>query len=323
MRMKSCAALIFGRWNSAGPAVRRAGAELSRPPGPDPHRILAGRRDRRAGAVHRPEALGDVGPAGRRGEPSRRRRQHRRRGRGAGPARRLHPALRRADARHQRHALADHGVPSGHQLRADHAGEHGAGGVHGGERHAVQIGQGRRRLRQGQPGQAELRIGRHRVERASCDRAVQRRRRHQDAARAVQPDVAGLYRHLLGPHRDLVHHRRRLAAAHPLRQGPRACDQRSRALQAAAGPADHDRARHQHEGRVELVRLLRAQGHAEGDHRQDQPRPADASSTLPDMRERETQLGYRFMGGPPERLAAYLKAEIAKWDELAKKGSFK
>jgi hypothetical protein len=29
------------------------------------------------------------------------------------------------------------------------------------------------------------------------------------------------------------------------------------------------------------------------------------------------------MGGPPDRLAAYLKSEIAKWEELAKKGSFK
>jgi tripartite-type tricarboxylate transporter receptor subunit TctC len=43
----------------------------------------------------------------------------------------------------------------------------------------------------------------------------------------------------------------------------------------------------------------------------------------PEMRERELQLGYRFIGGPPEKLAAYLKAEIAKWDALAKKGSFK
>ena len=44
---------------------------------------------------------------------------------------------------------------------------------------------------------------------------------------------------------------------------------------------------------------------------------------MPDMRERELQLGYRFIGGPPEKLAAHLKAEIAKWDDLAKKGSFK
>jgi tripartite-type tricarboxylate transporter receptor subunit TctC len=43
---------------------------------------------------------------------------------------------------------------------------------------------------------------------------------------------------------------------------------------------------------------------------------------MPDMRERETQLGYRFVGGPPEKLAAHLKSEIAKWDGLSKKGAF-
>jgi tripartite-type tricarboxylate transporter receptor subunit TctC len=44
---------------------------------------------------------------------------------------------------------------------------------------------------------------------------------------------------------------------------------------------------------------------------------------MPEMRERELALGYRFIGGPPERLATHLKTEIAKWDDLAKKGSFK
>jgi tripartite-type tricarboxylate transporter receptor subunit TctC len=44
---------------------------------------------------------------------------------------------------------------------------------------------------------------------------------------------------------------------------------------------------------------------------------------MPDMKEREVQLGYRFIGGPPEKLGAHLKAEIAKWDRLAKKGAFK
>jgi hypothetical protein len=33
--------------------------------------------------------------------------------------------------------------------------------------------------------------------------------------------------------------------------------------------------------------------------------------------------GYRYIGGPPERLATFLKAEIAKWDELGQNGSFK
>src|SRR5262249_47797935 len=42
---------------------------------------------------------------------------------------------------------------------------------------------------------------------------------------------------------------------------------------------------------------------------------------LPDMRERELTLGYRFIGGPPERLAAVLRAENAKRTEGAKSAS--
>ncbi len=44
---------------------------------------------------------------------------------------------------------------------------------------------------------------------------------------------------------------------------------------------------------------------------------------MPEMRERELQLGYRYFGGPPERLAAYVKSDIAKWQALDKKGAFK
>jgi len=44
---------------------------------------------------------------------------------------------------------------------------------------------------------------------------------------------------------------------------------------------------------------------------------------MPDMREREVQLGYRYFGGPPERLAQYLKDDMAKWQALDKKGAFK
>ena len=43
----------------------------------------------------------------------------------------------------------------------------------------------------------------------------------------------------------------------------------------------------------------------------------------PDMRERELALGYRFIGGSPQKLADHLKAEIAKWAELDKKGAFR
>ncbi len=44
---------------------------------------------------------------------------------------------------------------------------------------------------------------------------------------------------------------------------------------------------------------------------------------MPDMRARESQLGYRYIGGSPEQLAAYLKADIAKWAALEKNGAFK
>jgi tripartite-type tricarboxylate transporter receptor subunit TctC len=44
---------------------------------------------------------------------------------------------------------------------------------------------------------------------------------------------------------------------------------------------------------------------------------------LPDMKERETTLGYRFIGGPPDKLAAMLKHEIEKWAEVAKSSSLK
>ena len=39
---------------------------------------------------------------------------------------------------------------------------------------------------------------------------------------------------------------------------------------------------------------------------------------LPDVKERGVTLGYRFVGGSPETLGTFLKAEIAKWAEVAK-----
>ena len=44
---------------------------------------------------------------------------------------------------------------------------------------------------------------------------------------------------------------------------------------------------------------------------------------MPDMKEREAQLGYRYIGGPPEKLAAFLNNEIAKWAEVAKSVALK
>jgi tripartite-type tricarboxylate transporter receptor subunit TctC len=40
--------------------------------------------------------------------------------------------------------------------------------------------------------------------------------------------------------------------------------------------------------------------------------------TLPDVKERAVTLGYRFVGGSPDELGIFLKAEIAKWAVVAK-----
>ena len=45
--------------------------------------------------------------------------------------------------------------------------------------------------------------------------------------------------------------------------------------------------------------------------------------SLPDMKERETTLGYRFIGGSSDQLAAMLRHEIAKWAEVAKSASLR
>ena len=44
---------------------------------------------------------------------------------------------------------------------------------------------------------------------------------------------------------------------------------------------------------------------------------------LPDVSEKGVTLGYRYIGGPPEKLAAFLNSEIAKWAEVAKSAALK
>jgi tripartite-type tricarboxylate transporter receptor subunit TctC len=43
----------------------------------------------------------------------------------------------------------------------------------------------------------------------------------------------------------------------------------------------------------------------------------------PDLKERGRTLGYTLYGGPPDRLAAHLKAEIAKWADAARRTPLK
>ena len=44
---------------------------------------------------------------------------------------------------------------------------------------------------------------------------------------------------------------------------------------------------------------------------------------MPDVKEKSVTLGYRYVGGSPAKLDAFLKSEIAKWAEVAKSASLK
>jgi hypothetical protein len=52
---------------------------------------------------------------------------------------------------------------------------------------------------------------------------------------------------------------------------------------------------------------------------------ADVSAVLdiPEVKERARPLGYRFVGGPPEKLARFLDSEIAKWAKVAASAELK
>ena len=44
---------------------------------------------------------------------------------------------------------------------------------------------------------------------------------------------------------------------------------------------------------------------------------------MPDVKEKGVTLGYRFVGGSPDKLGAFLRSEIAKWAEVAQSASLK
>jgi tripartite-type tricarboxylate transporter receptor subunit TctC len=44
---------------------------------------------------------------------------------------------------------------------------------------------------------------------------------------------------------------------------------------------------------------------------------------MPDVKEKGATLGYRYVGGLPDKLDAFLKHEIAKWAEVATSASLK
>ncbi len=256
----------------AGPVIGCGCPELPGPARAHAHRISRRRHHRHARPYPGAEADRCLGAERRDREPAGRRRQYRRGGCGQVGARWLHHSLRSTVAGGQRDLAAKQGVRSGQGFRPRDAGRHRAGRAGGFADLAVPFGERADRLRQGTSERAQLCLARHRHQRPSGDRDVRRSRRHQAAARALHIGVAGGDRRDVGPHRGIPADARRPHRQHRL--GTHACARglRSGARSAAPRHSDLQGTRHRLRGRDQLVRAVRAEGHAQGDHRQDQCR---------------------------------------------------
>ena len=190
MRMRTAALHLFAL---AALLSRRCRARRNLSEQAHPHRrAAAARLERRPDAAHpRPASCDQTRPARRDREPLRRGAEPRRRIRLPRRAGRLHPPRHAAGAaRHQPELLSEPAVRSV-AVRADH--HHGEAALHpgGASQGAGRDVRGVHRLRQGQPGQAQLRHAGTRLELASDRRDAQARSRHPDDARALCGACAG------------------------------------------------------------------------------------------------------------------------------------
>ena len=230
--------------------------------------VLAGRRDRRGRPALGREDEGQVRHRGHREQRRRRRRDRRDRSGALGQEWR-DPAVRQLQ--HPGHH------PGDRRQAALRSGEGFPGDLHHGDladlHRRSRVGaredpQGVHRLRQGQPRQAELRLGRRRHHDQSVGRAVQGiDRRADDHPHSLQGLGARRDRSRLGPHPDDDAECRRAAAAIPRRrQGPHPRDRRQQAACGRARHPDRDRGRIAGHGGRELQRAVRARRRAEGHH---------------------------------------------------------
>ncbi len=154
----------------------------------DPHRRRVCRRrpERRRGAHHRAEAHREMGPAGDRRHPSRRRRQYRHRDRGESAARRLHAARAGVRACGQSVPVSKAAVRRGEGLRAHPALRVDRQRARRAPVDSRALGERADRVRENapRPAYAGLRRQRHRI--APRGRTAEHDGRHQDHARAVQ-----------------------------------------------------------------------------------------------------------------------------------------
>ena len=173
------------RCRRCGAAARELRAELPDAPGAHHRRAGGGELVGHHGAARRAVRLGAARAAVHRRGAARRRRQHRDRGGRGGCARRLHRSPRQRAEHHQPGALrpAQLQLPARHRAGRRHppraAGDGGAAVVPGEDRSGVH------RLCQGQSGQDQHGLGRHRRAASRRRRTVQVDGRRRPRARAL------------------------------------------------------------------------------------------------------------------------------------------
>ena len=224
------------------------------------------------------EADRGAGPAVRRRQPARRRRQHRRRARRQVAARRLHAADGHGrHARDQREPVREDAVRPREGLRAGDARRRRAQRARRPSFGAGQFGAGADRLRQGESGQAQLRVVGQRHVDPPVRRALQDDDRRADArtcpTRAARPRCSDLHR--------------RPGAAHVRQPALRAAAHQGG--QAACARGDEPRAR----------RAL-------------PDVPTIAESGLPGF-EASSWFGLLAPAGTPKDVVAKINGEVAKW----------
>ena len=266
----------FGRARRRDDAARarriRAG-RLAHEAGRDHRAVRRRRRGRPPPACRRCEAFREMEAAGNRREQGRRIRQHRHGRRRACGAGRLYV---RARAGRQSHRQSDpFQAPDVRHIQGPRA-RHGTRAIAERSRRAS-VGaredvQGVDRVREGKPGQAQLRLARGRQRGASGRRVAENRRRDRHGARAVQGTRTRCQR---SSGWQYAAHVRRHLDGDPVRekrQARCACDRESRALAGAARRADRRRKRLAGIRGDVVVRDRHARWHAACHHRESSAR---------------------------------------------------
>ena len=264
------------QWRHAPPPVpARHRRPRGRASGPQDRLRLARPADQARRAVHarhRPRhhrplrgraAVGQARPAGGGGERRRRQRQYRQPAGGARQARRPHADVVGQHAGDECQPLQEPALRSGGRLRAARPDRLGLAGAGGQSRPEAQHAGRARRGGEGRAQDAHLRQPGRRHAASSVDGAGRDRVRHRAGARALQGHGGRGAGSAGRPDRLHVPAGPCLGPAHPRRQAEGDRRRQPQAPAAAARRADPDRKRPEGRRCRHVVRLVRAQGHAD------------------------------------------------------------